>query len=1225
MSNILSINELDFITDPKFIFTANTPDSKGLSYKTYTITLPYSSKNNMMLNNIWGSGVQKQSKFEAVFQIENITLKGWLKITDVNDSFAQSIFVSGSGYLWEKMEGIMLSDIDMSDKDIQLTPLNVINSETGTPFIVFDLSDRGAFKDMNSIDVSDRFPAINLKQLLTRIFNHFNVSLEVDEMQGDEYLLYTQDSNFRNSSEWLQDAACEADGKDITNIQTGSGTQSFSKTFVMQFPDKKLDNGINFNELTGVYTIPENGTYRFVVPHKIEIDKGTTSVLITNDFGWIAVKKNGTIISQNQFSSLPYGIDTKYLIDGVVDTKPIQLAAGDLISIEFNYQGIASYPSGAWAIEITQNEGTMLNVQPSRYYGTNSIVKISEILPQQSVLSFIKTIIEYFNADVFFDDLQGIVSLRLSDSIDNRKIDIWDYEIQVEDDANTLIELATDKVLPPPNYFINVNSDNTIIKKLAFGRTYFGRCQRLGVDSIPIFWNSGIPTAVEQFETPPEQKTAGSLRVLRKSTAKTGSYTMTYGYGVTFSSQVITSILSFQEIDIYDLHIRSAALINNFVTCYAKLTIEDLQFMKLFKSNVVLTDRDSGETLNKCTLLQAEQVEGSIFKLYAQSNLKNDVNTSDKLRAVGDTNTFQGMGSGSSQTSTNTIPDDTWQSSVAAQISGLTEKTSPADADNFVIDDSSASNAKKRITWSNIKTALSSVFYGAYSGQFNGTAEKTALANGDLIVIEDSAATYAKKSVSWTNIKVFLKTYFDNIYYGNVAGQFNATAEKTTLTNADLIIIEDSASTPTAYAKKKVSWTNIKVFLKATGAEINSGTEDDKFITPKAVLESNIFVRLKANQFKDTTEKTTLANNDTFIIDDSDAVYVKKSVKWSSIVTKLNNLFFGNSANQFSTLAEKTTTASNDIFVIEDSQNTFNKKKYKVGTLIAALKNYFDTIYYGNVAGQFNATPDKSTIVSNDIFIIEDSADANKKKKVLFSVLKSVLGLWTAVTNGIKTSHRVGINADPSANEWLKVKGNVIIDGSDISSTYTVSVLGQYGLNVSSTGNSEATIQAYSSGGNIGVKSIADITVAGMFISKNVHAIHAIRDSIYTNTAEPILSLVRETSGTAADGIGALIEFGIKNAAGNVVYPAYLGARFKNAATGATEIVFYLGSTVRAKLTDEFDFQLTEGHTIIPSNKAYYLGEKTTDGSWRMQISGSDLIMQRRIAGSWVTKNTITG
>lgn len=874
MSNILSINELDFITDPKFIFTANTPDSKGLSYKTYTITLPYSSKNNMMLNNIWGSGVQKQLKFEAVFQIENITLKGWLKITDVNDSFAQSIFVSGSGYLWEKMEGIMLSDIDMSDKDIQLTPLNVINSETGTPFIVFDLSDRGAFKDMNSIDVSDRFPAINLKQLLTRIFNHFNVSLEVDEMQGDEYLLYTQDSNFRNSSEWLQDAACEADGKDITNIQNGSGTQSFSKTFVMQFPDKKLDNGINFNELTGVYTIPENGTYRFVVPHKIEIEKGATSVLITNDFGWIAVKKNGTIISQNQFSSLPYGIDTKYLIDGVVDTKPIQLAAGDLISIEFNYQGIASYPAGAWAIEITQNEGTILNVQPSRYYGTNSIVKISEILPKQRVLSFIKTIFEYFNADVFFDDLQRIVSLSLSDSINNRNIDVWDYEIQVEDDANTLIELATDKVLPPPNYFINVNSDNTIIKKLAFGRTYFGRCQRLGVDSIPIFWNSGIPTAVEQFETPPQQKTAGSLRVLRKSTAKTGSYTMTYGYGVTFSSQVITSILSFQEIDIYDLHIRSAALINNFVTCHAKLTIEDLQFMKLFKSNVVLTDRDSGETLNKCTLLQAEQVEGSIFKLYAQSNLKNDVNTSDKLRAVGDTNTFQGTGSGSSQTSTNTIPDDTWQSSVAAQISGLTEKTSPADADNFVIDDSSASNAKKRITWSNIKTALSSVFYGAYSGQFNGTTAKTALANGDLIVIEDSAATYAKKSVSWTNIKVFLKTYFDNIYYGNVAGQFNATPNKSTIVSNDIFIIEDSED---ANTKKKVTWTNVKTAL------------------------ISVFYGNFTGQFSATTEKTTIVDNDTFIIEDSAASYAKKSLKFSSIKTALSSIFASLTANNIFT------------------------------------------------------------------------------------------------------------------------------------------------------------------------------------------------------------------------------------------------------------------------------------------------------------------------------------
>jgi len=37
-----------------------------------------------------------------------------------------------------------------------------------------------------------------------------------------------------------------------------------------------------------------------------------------------------------------------------------------------------------------------------------------------------------------------------------------------------------------------------------------------------------------------------------------------------------------------------------------------------------------------------------------------------------------------------------------------------------------------------------------------------------------------------------------------------------------------------------------------------------------------------------------------------------------------------------------------------------------------------------------------------------------------------------------------------------------------------------------------------------------------------------------------------------------------------------------------------------------------------------YLGEKNTNGSWKLLVSGSDLLVQRLEAGSWVTKWTFT-
>lgn len=41
--------------------------------------------------------------------------------------------------------------------------------------------------------------------------------------------------------------------------------------------------------------------------------------------------------------------------------------------------------------------------------------------------------------------------------------------------------------------------------------------------------------------------------------------------------------------------------------------------------------------------------------------------------------------------------------------------------------------------------------------------------------------------------------------------------------------------------------------------------------------------------------------------------------------------------------------------------------------------------------------------------------------------------------------------------------------------------------------------------------------------------------------------------------------------------------------------------------------------------RATYYGEKDVDGSWRVMILGGDLVHQKRVAGNWVTKQTVAG
>lgn len=44
----------------------------------------------------------------------------------------------------------------------------------------------------------------------------------------------------------------------------------------------------------------------------------------------------------------------------------------------------------------------------------------------------------------------------------------------------------------------------------------------------------------------------------------------------------------------------------------------------------------------------------------------------------------------------------------------------------------------------------------------------------------------------------------------------------------------------------------------------------------------------------------------------------------------------------------------------------------------------------------------------------------------------------------------------------------------------------------------------------------------------------------------------------------------------------------------------------------------------VATDSGFYIGDKTTDGSWRFVTSGADLVIQKRESGNWVTKQTIT-
>ncbi len=90
-----------------------------------------------------------------------------------------------------------------------------------------------------------------------------------------------------------------------------------------------------------------------------------------------------------------------------------------------------------------------------------------------------------------------------------------------------------------------------------------------------------------------------------------------------------------------------------------------------------------------------------------------------------------------------------------------------------------------------------------------------------------------------------------------------------------------------------------------------------------------------------------------------------------------------NVAGEINAITEKATPVSADLILIEDSADSNNKKKVQIGNLPGGGGGGTDAdAIHDNVAGEISAITEKTTPVSADLLIIEDSADSNNKKKV---------------------------------------------------------------------------------------------------------------------------------------------------------------------------------------------------------------------------------------------------
>ena len=85
---------------------------------------------------------------------------------------------------------------------------------------------------------------------------------------------------------------------------------------------------------------------------------------------------------------------------------------------------------------------------------------------------------------------------------------------------------------------------------------------------------------------------------------------------------------------------------------------------------------------------------------------------------------------------------------VASEISAITEKTNPVDADLLLIEDSEASNAKKKVQIGSLDANDSDAIHDNVAGEITAVSLKASPNNSDVILIEDSEDSSNKKRIT---------------------------------------------------------------------------------------------------------------------------------------------------------------------------------------------------------------------------------------------------------------------------------------------------------------------------------------------------------------------------------------------------------------------------------------------------------------------------------------------
>jgi hypothetical protein len=144
-----------------------------------------------------------------------------------------------------------------------------------------------------------------------------------------------------------------------------------------------------------------------------------------------------------------------------------------------------------------------------------------------------------------------------------------------------------------------------------------------------------------------------------------------------------------------------------------------------------------------------------------------------------------------SQVGLGSVTNDAQLKRAAADFSSFSEKSSPVSGDLLLIEDSADAGAKKRLQIANLPAGIdTTALHKATAAEISALTEKTTPVSADVLVIEDSAASYAKKRLTIGNLTNSSNVFGQNFQSASSSGRSTTSSttfqSKVTLTTPAL-------------------------------------------------------------------------------------------------------------------------------------------------------------------------------------------------------------------------------------------------------------------------------------------------------------------------------------------------------------------------------------------------------------------------------------------------------